>query len=57
MLNTIIKSGEVIMTASIENDGVIDLIEAENIRVEWEQMKSSAESFVVACEKGLYVES
>lgn len=46
-----------VLTESIENDGVIDLAEAEKIRVEWEQMKSSAESFVVLCEKGLYAES
>ncbi|MDD3277216.1 MAG: hypothetical protein PHP93_09220 [Kiritimatiellales bacterium] len=46
-----------VLTESIENDGVIDLIEADNIRIEWEQMKSSAESFVAACEKGLYAES
>lgn len=45
-----------VLTESIENDGVIDLIEAENIRVEWEEMKSSAESFVASCEKGLYAE-
>jgi hypothetical protein len=44
------------LTESIENDGVIDLKEAERIRVEWEKLKSSAESFVVSCEKGLYTE-
>ena len=43
-----------VLTESIENDGVIDLKEAESIRTEWEKLKSSAESFVSACEKGLY---
>lgn len=46
-----------VLTESIENDGVIDLAEAENIRIEWEEMKSSAESFVASCEKGLYAET
>ena len=43
-----------VLTESIENDGVIDLKEADNIRVEWEKLKSSAESFVTSCEQGLY---
>ena len=43
-----------VLTESIENDGVIDLVEADKIRIEWEKMKSSAESFVRACERGLY---
>jgi len=43
-----------VLTESIENDGVIDLDEAANIRFEWEKLKSSAESFVSACEKGIY---
>jgi regulator of sigma E protease len=30
--------------------------EAEKIRVEWEELKSSAESFVSACEKGMYAD-
>jgi hypothetical protein len=45
-----------VLTESIENDGMIDLQEAEKIRVEWEELKSSAESFVASCEKGTYVE-
>lgn len=45
-----------VLTESIENDGVIDLKEAEKIRTEWEKLKSSAESFVSSCEKGLYDE-
>jgi len=43
-----------VLTESIENDGVIDLKEAEKIRVEWEKLKSSAESFVTSCERGIY---
>ena len=43
-----------VLTESIENDGVIDLQEAENIRNEWEKLKSSAEGFVSSCEKGQY---
>lgn len=43
-----------VLTESIENDGRIDLLESEKIRNEWEQLKSSAESFVSACEEGVY---
>jgi len=43
-----------VLTESIENDGRIDLSEAENIREEWEELKSTAEGFVVLCEKGEY---
>ncbi len=45
-----------VLTESIENEGRIDLDEAEKIRVEWEELKSSAESFVSACEKGMYAD-
>ena len=45
-----------VLTESIENDGKIDLDEAEKIRIEWEQLKSSAESFVFSCEKGVYAD-
>lgn len=45
-----------VLTESIENDGKIDLGEAEKIRTEWEELKSSAESFVASCEKGVYAE-
>ena len=45
-----------VLTESIENDGMIDLKEADSIRAEWETLKSSAESFVTACEKGLYAD-
>lgn len=43
-----------VLTESIENDGKIDLDEAGRIRTEWEELKSSAESFVSSCEKGVY---
>jgi hypothetical protein len=45
-----------VLTESIENDGKIDLMEAEKIRKEWEELKSSAESFVSSCEIGVYTE-
>jgi len=45
-----------VLTESVENDGQIDLIEAQKIRIEWEELKSSAENFVVACEQGSYAE-
>lgn len=43
-----------VLTESIDNDGQIDLDEARQIRQEWEKLKSSAESFVSSCEKGVY---
>ncbi|MDZ8119872.1 phage regulatory CII family protein [Pontiella agarivorans] len=43
-----------VLTESIENDGKIDPEESQKIRREWEELKSSAESFVSSCEKGLY---
>ena len=45
-----------VLTESIENDGKVDLKEAGNIRIEWESLKSTAESFVGACEKGAYTD-
>lgn len=45
-----------VLTESIDNDGVIDLQEAERIRAEWEKLKSSAENFVASCEQGMYAE-
>jgi transposase-like protein len=35
-------------------DGEIDKLEAERIRKEWEDLKTLAERFVVACEAGAY---
>lgn len=45
-----------VLTESIDNDGQIDLDEAKQIRKEWEKLKSTAESFVSGCEKGVYVD-
>lgn len=42
------------VTRSIEDDGLIDGVEADRIRIAWERLKSSAEEFTVACERGLY---
>lgn len=42
------------VTQSIEDDGMIAPVEADRIRASWECLKSSAESFVVACERGAY---
>lgn len=42
------------VSRSVANDGEIVLHEAAKIRGEWEQLKTTAESFVVACEAGLY---
>ncbi len=45
------------VSKSIQNDGNIDTAEADRIRSEWEDLKSVSESFVVACEKGIYREA
>ena len=42
------------VTRSIEDDVKIEPTEADRIRRSWEQLKSSAEAFTVACERGLY---
>ncbi len=42
------------VTRSIEDDGQIEDREADLIRREWETLKTTAESFVVACETGCY---
>ncbi len=42
------------VTRSIEDDGQIEDKEADLIRREWETLKTTAESFVVACETGCY---
>lgn len=41
----------------IENDGQISPGEAADIRASWERLKGLAESFVTACEKGMYAQS
>jgi hypothetical protein len=42
------------VTRSIEDDGRIDPAEADNIRRAWEGLKNTAETFTVACERGLF---
>ena len=42
------------ISRSIENDGQIVADEADDIRQAWEKLKSQAECFVVACERGIY---
>jgi hypothetical protein len=39
---------------SMADDSCVDPKEADRIRQEWEELKSSAEEFVVACERGHY---
>ena len=39
---------------SLEDDGQISSTEADHIRQAWEILKSKAECFVVACERGMY---
>ncbi len=39
---------------SVADDGAIEPDEARKIRREWEQLKTTAETFVVACEHGIY---
>lgn len=42
------------VSRSVANDGAIEGKEARRIRQEWEDLKTTAETFVVACEKGVY---
>ena len=42
------------VTRSIEDDGQIEDKEADLIRGKWQTLKTTAESFVVACETGCY---
>ena len=39
---------------SVTNDGCVDPAESRRIRKEWEDLKGVAESFVTACEQGIY---
>ncbi len=43
------------ISRSIENDGQITSDEADHIRQAWEKLKGKAESFVRACEQGMYL--
>jgi len=42
------------VTRSVEDDGQIEPREADEIRTAWEKLKSTAECFTVACERGAY---
>ncbi|MBN2445629.1 MAG: hypothetical protein JXO22_02815 [Phycisphaerae bacterium] len=42
------------ISRGVEDDGLISPGEAKRIRRSWERLKSQAECFVVACERGLY---
>jgi len=42
------------VTKSIEDDGEIESAEAERIRQSWQQFKSTAEGFTIACELGRF---
>jgi F0F1-type ATP synthase beta subunit len=43
-----------VISVGMTDDGKIDRQEATRIRDEWQQMKTIAEGFVLACEKGVY---
>lgn len=42
------------VSESVANDGAIEPDEADRIRADWEQLKTTAETFVIACERGVY---
>lgn len=42
------------VSESVADDGAISPVEADRIRLDWERLKTTAESFVVACERGIY---
>jgi hypothetical protein len=56
---SILKEFSEMLTAITESnaDGVVTKQEAEDIRKEWEDLKSVTESFIVSCENGNYKES
>jgi hypothetical protein len=43
-----------VISESMLNDGSVDDAEAERIRSEWDRLKAYAETFVSACEQGLF---
>jgi len=43
-----------VISVGMTDDGKIDRQESNRIRDEWQQMKTIVESFVLACEKGVY---
>jgi hypothetical protein len=42
------------VSESVADDGAISPDEADRIRLGWEELKTTAETFVVACERGVY---
>jgi len=42
------------VSGSVANDGAIDPDESDRIRRGWERLKTTAETFTVACERGVY---
>jgi len=42
------------VTASLDDDRMIDADEADQIRQKWEDLKACVERFVIGCEKGVY---
>lgn len=46
-----------VVSQSFEGDSSIEASEAARIRAEWEQLKTVAERFVVACEEGVYLKA
>ncbi len=42
------------VSESVADDGAIEPDEADRIRSGWERLKTTAETFVVACERGIY---
>lgn len=42
------------VSESVADDGAIEPAEADMIRADWERLKTTAETFVVACERGVY---
>lgn len=42
------------VSESVADDGFVEHGEAQRIRDEWEHLKTTAETFVVACEQGVY---
>lgn len=42
------------VSQSATNDGIITPDEADRIRQTWQRLKTTAETFVVACERGVY---
>lgn len=46
-----------VMSEAIANDGQIDEKESKLLRKEWQDLKSHGETFITACEKGIFKDS